>query len=426
MNEFIKKNWITVLGGTFLFAAMLYFFKLVISEGWLPPAARVAIGLLAGTTLIYYGYAKYKINANLSTELLSGLGSAIVYATLAYASFSFEINWSTNALTIAMLSFTSLITYIGYKLEMRKLAFIAILGGLITPIIIKAPEQQIFVLFLYVLILNAFALYLSASKEWLELRVMSFLVTVAIYITYYIYFEPMNWQEPMMYISIFFVVYFLGLMASGLYDKEKFEGLNLWMSIINAINFVFWSIFILSSFAVPYAVPTLIVGLLFILSSAFIQKRVGSSALPTIFYFLLGVILISIAGSDLAANFQEKGMNHVINVSIFLLLTGLIFIASLHSKVYFAKYIAIAAWAFTFVHWYAVAWDVEWVRWFGLEFIPFINPGALVWIGLAITGFIFSESLRGKEATGKQFPYENKNDWVALALALASHSVVGG
>jgi uncharacterized membrane protein len=426
MNEFIKKNWITVLGGTFLFAAMLYFFKLAISEGWLPPAARVAIGLLAGTTLIYYGYAKYKLNANLSTELLSGLGSAVVYATLAYASFSFEINWSTNALTIAMLSFTSLITYIGYKLEMRKLAFIAILGGLITPIILKAPEQQIFVLFLYVLILNVFALYLSASKEWLELRVMSFLVTVAIYITYYIYFEPLQWQEPMMYISIFFVVYFLGLMTSGLYDKEKFEGLNLWMSIINAINFVFWSIFILSSFAVPYAVPTLIVGLLFILSSAFIQKRVGSSALPTIFYFLLGVILISIAGSDLAAKFQEKGMHHVINVSIWLFLTALIFIASLRSKVYFAKYIAIAAWIFTFIHWYAVAWDVEWVRWFGVEFIPFVNPGALVWIGLAITGFIFSESFRGKEKTSKEFPYENKNDWVALALALASHSVVGG
>jgi uncharacterized membrane protein len=426
MNEFIKKNWITVLGGTFLFAAMLYFFKLAISEGWLPPAARVAIGLLAGTTLIYYGYAKYKLNANLSTELLSGLGSAVVYATLAYASFSFEINWSTNALTIAMLSFTSLITYIAYKLEMRKLAFIAILGGLITPIILKAPEQQIFVLFLYVLILNVFALYLSASKEWLELRVMSFLVTVAIYITYYIYFEPMQWQEPMMYISIFFVVYFLGLMTSGLYDKEKFEGLNLWMSIINAINFVFWSIFILSSFAVPYAVPTLIVGLLFILSSAFIQKRVGSSALPTIFYFLLGVILISIAGSDLAAKFQEKGMHHVINVSIWLFLTALIFIASLRSKVYFAKYIAIAAWIFTFIHWYAVAWDVEWVRWFGVEFIPFVNPGALVWIGLAITGFIFSESFRGKEKTSKEFPYENKNDWVALALALASHSVVGG
>ena len=426
MNEFIKKNWITILGGTFLFSAMLYFFKLVISEGWLPPAARVAIGLLAGTTLIYYGYVKYKINASLSTELLAGLGSAVVYATLAYASFSFEINWSVNAVIIAMLSFTSLITYIGYKLEMRKLAFIALLGGLITPIVLKAPEQQVFVLFLYVLIINAFAMYLSASKKWPELRVMSFLVTVSIYITYYIYFEPMSWQEPMFYISVFFVVYFLGLMASGLFDKEKFEGLNLWLNIVNAINFVFWSIFILSAFAVPYAAPTLFVGVLFILSSAFIQKRIGPSALPTIFYFLLGVILISIAGSELAINFRENGIHHVINVSIWLFLTILIFTASRYSKVSLAKYIAAAAWTFTLIHWYSVAWNVEWVRWFGVDFIPFINPGALVWIGLAITGFVFSDSFREKSSEAKDFPYEDRRDWVALALALASHTVVGG
>jgi hypothetical protein len=43
MNEFIKKNWMNMLGGLFLFSAMLYFFNLIIKEGWLPPAARVAI-----------------------------------------------------------------------------------------------------------------------------------------------------------------------------------------------------------------------------------------------------------------------------------------------------------------------------------------------------------------------------------------------
>lgn len=426
MNDFVKKNWITILGGTFMFSAVLYFFKLVISEGWLPPAARVAIGLLAGTTLIYYGYAKYKVQANLATELLSGLGSAIVYATLAYASFSFEVNWSINAVIIAMLSFTGLISYIGYKLEMRKLAFIALLGGLITPIILKAPEQQVFVLFLYVLILNAFALYLSAAKKWPELHVMSFLVTVVIYVTYYIYFEPVQWHKPMFYISVFFTVYFVGLMLSGLFDKEKFEGLNLWLSIINAINFVFWSIVILSQFSVPFAFPTLFVGMLFIASSAFIQRRAGTSALPTVFYFLLGVILISISGSELATNFHDKGMHHVINVSIWLILTLIIFAAGKFSKVSFARYIALAAWGFTFIYWYIVAWDVEWIRWFGLDFIPFVNPGALVWIGLAITGFVFSDSFREKAATTKEFPYADRRDWVALALAIASHSVVGG
>jgi hypothetical protein len=376
--------------------------------------------------LIYYGYAKFKVRANLATELLAGLGSAVVFATFAYASFSIEINWSVNAIIIAMLSFTGLIAFIGYTQEMRKFSFIALLGGLITPIVLKAPEQQVFVLFLYVLILNAFALYLSAVKKWPELRLMSFLVTMAIYITYYIYFEPFSWQKPMFYITVFFVVYFIGLIISGMTEKEKFEGLNLWMSIINAINFVFWSIFILSSFTVPYALPTMIVGVLFIISSAFIQKKIGVSAMPTIFYFLLGVILISISGSELATNFYKHGMHHVINVSIWLFLTVVIFIAANYSKVSFARYLALAAWTFTFIYWYAVAWDVEWVRWFGLDFIPFINPGALVWIGLAITGFVFSDRFRARGEVAKDFPYDNRNDWVALALALASHSVVGG
>ncbi|MCZ6899258.1 MAG: DUF2339 domain-containing protein, partial [Bacteroidetes bacterium] len=142
MNKFIEKHWLNLLGGTFLFTAFLYFFKLAIEEGWLPPAARVAIGMIAGATGLYYGYVQYKKKSNLSAELLAGLGSSIVYATLAYASFSKEILWSTNALFISTLSFSSLITFIGLKYDMRKLVLISILGGLISPLVLKAPEEQ--------------------------------------------------------------------------------------------------------------------------------------------------------------------------------------------------------------------------------------------------------------------------------------------
>jgi uncharacterized membrane protein len=45
---------------------------------------------------------------------------------------------------------------------------------------------------------------------------------------------------------------------------------------------------------------------------------------------------------------------------------------------------------------------------------------------LAITGFVFSDYFRDKGDKKNTFPYDNRNDWVALALALASHSVVGG
>lgn len=66
-----------------------------------------------------------------------------------------------------------------------------------------------------------------------------------------------------------------------------------------------------------------------------------------------------------------------------------------------------------------MAWEVEWIEWFGVKYIPFLNPGALVWIALAATGFIFSRQLsEGKEEIDKE-----KN---SIIFAIASLIVVGG
>ena len=40
MLEAIKKNWINILGGVFIFTAVLYLFKLAIDEGWVIPEAQ--------------------------------------------------------------------------------------------------------------------------------------------------------------------------------------------------------------------------------------------------------------------------------------------------------------------------------------------------------------------------------------------------
>ncbi len=412
------------MGGVFLFTGMLYFFKLAIDEGWLPPAARVAVGLIVGITALFIGYSRYKRKLTLTAELVSGLGSAIVYATIAYASFSEDIQWSANALFISMIAFTSVVTIVGVKYNMRWLSVISIIGGLITPIVIKAPEQQIFVLFLYVFILNAVSLYLSTAKSWPELRVLPFVVTCIIYITYYVYFDPESWQQPIFYISSLFVVYFIGLLISALREGNSFDGLNLYLGLINAINFIFWSIFILNTFSVPYSVPTLFVGSLYIISSLFIYNRDQGSKLAWGAHFLLGIILVSIAGADLASNYRYAGMHYAINSAIWLTLAVTVYWAGRYTKLIVAEYIAMIAWLLILLQWYTVAWDVHWVRWFGVEYIPFLNPGALVWIGLAAAGFAFAREFQ-RRATSKDAADENAGV-IALALAIASHIVVGG
>jgi hypothetical protein len=65
-------------------------------------------------------------------------------------------------------------------------------------------------------------------------------------------------------------------------------------------------------------------------------------------------------------------------------------------------------------------------RWFGWNLYHLSIPEHwLDWPGHnRFCVFRYFQSKRGPAKN--DFPYDNRNDWVALALALASHSVVGG
>ena len=74
MKDLIKKNWIYMLGMSFLFTGTLYFFKVAIDHGWLPPALRAVIGLTAGVSALFAGYLSYGKGKRNFSELISGGG----------------------------------------------------------------------------------------------------------------------------------------------------------------------------------------------------------------------------------------------------------------------------------------------------------------------------------------------------------------
>ena len=427
MLENLKKNWITWLGILFVFLAFLYFLKLAIDQAWIPPVARVAVGLVLGISGAFAGYWLYRKEPSAKAEFIAGFGLSLLYATFAYASFSEDILWSPNTLFISMVATTLAISWVGAKYKMRILIFMCVLGGLLTPLIIQAPESGVLLLFFYVFALNAMAIYLSAAQDWKELRGMSFAVTVVIYSLYYVYFDPMSWGEPFLYLAAFFVTYFAGLILASWYRDKDFEGINLYLSLLNAINFAFWSIFILESFTLAYTGPALIIGFAFIGAGALIYRLSGQSLVAPILYVVLGVVVIAIAVNDLGHHYTVAGMHYVISSAIWLFLIVLAFAAGHFIKSRVAQKISLGAWALLLMYWFGHAWSVEWVNWFGMHFIPFLNPGALVWMGLAVSGFIMSRLLTryaAQEGISEDEAYYLPK--VSLIMAIASHVVVGG
>lgn len=414
MFDIIKKNWITSLGVVFVFMAFVYFLKMAIDFNWVPPTGRAAIGLVLGLSCLFSGYKIYLKKKNILSEIIAGLGVSVMYATFSYASFSDQINWSSNALLISILALSSLVVFISYKYEMRILIFISVLGGLFSPLIIKAQLHHITALFFYVATLNIASLYISVVKKWTELRIMPFIATLAIYISYYVFFDPESWGKPFFYAVSLFMVYLVGTVFASWKEKDRNAGLNIYLGLINAVNFVFWSVFIFSSFTISYTIPLLITGTTFLGAAVAVYFLLEKTLFSSIAYFALGILLMAVSGADIGDMSFSHGMNYVVSSLVWLLLLAVVYIAGVFTKFKQLRYVSLSGWALLLVYWGFVAWDVEWVRWFGVEYIPFINPGAIVWIALATFGFYYSMAIKKEKAD------------LSLLIGIVSHVVVGG
>ena len=423
MRNFIEKNWITALGIGFIFTAFLYFLKLAVQNGWLPLELRIAISVLFGISGLFAGYTYYNKGQKYLGEILAGIGTSILYATIGYLSFSDGVNWSTSALLISMAAISASVSAIAVRQNMRVLFLISLFGGMITPFVIRATEFLDVPLFIYLLVLNVAALYASICKKWTEMKVISFVLSIGLYAVYYSLFDPEQWTKPFFYVSSIFLVYMVGLLLSSWKAKEGYNGIDLYLGLVNGVNFIFWSTFIFKEFSLPHAIPLLIVGLLFMGIATFIffnsDKKVG----PALgIYAILGVAVLGIAGSDLGLIYQEGGLNYTITSSIWLLIIGMVYYVSRILKERMVTYAAMAAHFLLIIFWYSVAWDVEWIEFFGIPYIPFLNFGALIWMGLIFLGFSISRYI---EKEGLE-PVSVSSKLAAQIMALVSHILVGG
>lgn len=421
MLKFLERYWVTLLGLAFLFGSFFTLFEMALDNGWLPPSARAAVGLVSGATVGFVGFRLYKTGRQTLAEIVAGLSTGIFFLTIAYASFSEHIMWSPNILLISMIALGSLIMAIGYRFQMRILVLISVLAGLLTPLIIRATPDQVTGLFLYVLVLNVVSLLLSVIKQWDELRIVSFFTTALIFITYYFYFDPESWGRPFFYVTSLFVVYMVGLFATSKVDENRFSGLNFYLGIINAIHYIFWSLFILSAFDLSYAIPALIVSLSFVGGAIYIHLSNPKEIIPALAYLLLGLFTLAISGEDFSHLFSSKGMPYVVNGSLWLAISLSIFTVGQKLRMNAVRLAGIGAWFLVIVYWYAVAWEVEWIPWFGVRFVPFINPGAMLWMAIATSAFVLSRLALRFEGLDAE-----RNKHLSVILATLGHIVVGG
>lgn len=413
--EWMKKNWIFLFGILFVFAAFASLFDQIIDARWLTDGVKIGIGILVSAAFTIGGI-KLQAKYNVFGQLMTGLGVALFYATFTFASIFYAI-WSPYTAFFGFIAVTIAVSAYSVKHDLRTLMNISLLGALLSPIILKSHGDQVFTLFLYLLVINAVFFFLSVKKEWLELRVISFVGTWLLYTLYYLHMEPTGFILPLLYLLSAYLFYVIAFILSSYKENRTFDGANLYLGVANAILFALWMFPISEEGNFEIALAFIGMGFLYFISSAIVFKLTHENHFSGWVKFYGGLLLLLMAGSSYADGSTFEG---IINAYVWLLVSAVLLGLGTLRKIDALKWVSVALWGFTGLYWFTVAFQPSTPTgiWFG-TFVPFLNANGMAWVFLAAVGFYLSLKLSVKNCPISQ-------DTLSSLFAICSHLVVGG
>ncbi len=207
MESRIGAHWLNRIGIAAMLVGVAYFLKLVFTNGWIGPAGRIAIGLLAGIGVLVWserfrtrGYQYFSI-------ALKAVGIGTLYLSL-WAAFQLYHLIPGSAASIAMMIVTGSGIAMALAQNEEILAALALVGGFATPLLLSTGENRELQLFSYVALLDIASAVLAARRPWRRLLALSFIGTLFFYTGWYSEFYDVTQLLPTAaFATVFFLVF---------------------------------------------------------------------------------------------------------------------------------------------------------------------------------------------------------------------------
>jgi uncharacterized membrane protein len=205
----IGSQWLNRVGVVAVLVGVSYFLKLAFDNGWIGPGLRVLIGLIAGVGLCWWSERFRRPNSLAFSYSLKAVGVGTLYLSL-WASFQLYHLIPGVIAFLAMMLVTAATAGFSIVQDAELLAGLALLGGLLTPILCGTQENHEATLFAYLLLLSFGAFLLQRVKPWPRILfgafVGSFLLGAAWFNRYY---SDDQFAESLLLFTLLFALFAL-------------------------------------------------------------------------------------------------------------------------------------------------------------------------------------------------------------------------
>jgi uncharacterized membrane protein len=213
LEQKIGTMWIPIAGIISLIFAAGFFLKYAYDNFILSPEMRMVGVAVCGVVAIIAGEITRRREYDIVAKSVTALGFGLLYAAVFAGYGMYDLLGTWPALLISV-TITAVAMAWAVRLDEVVIAFLSLLGGFLTPIIIASDQNLALPLFMYLAVLGSGAIICASYRKW---RAINFLAFAGTYISYTLWiinsYRPdaieSQRQVALLGLLIFFAIYFI-------------------------------------------------------------------------------------------------------------------------------------------------------------------------------------------------------------------------
>ena len=212
-----------------------FFLKYVYENAWFGPAARVCMVALGGVIAMVVGEVTRRRGYEIVAKGTTAMGFALLYAAVFSASRVYMLIDTQMAFILAIAITAGAMAY-AVALNEVVIAFLSLLGGYLSPIIVSSGQNLAMPLFSYLLALAAGALGCAMFRRW---RTVNWIAMVGTWLLFTGWFEkfytPAQMTLTLSWLTVFGALFLVQPIIYGLVRKTAARAEDVGLVVANSI-----------------------------------------------------------------------------------------------------------------------------------------------------------------------------------------------
>jgi len=291
----IGGRWLNRVGVVAVLIGAALFLQYAFENHWIGPATRVLIGMIAGAGAIAWSERIRRQGMLAFSFSMKAIGAGLLYLSL-WAGCQLYALMPVQVAFFAMVLVTALIAWLAVVQNTELLAGLALLGGVLTPVLLSTRRNEETALLTYLLVLDIAAVAVQRWKQWPRIAAGAWLGTAMLYTAWFNqYYQPEAFEETIAFLAAFFLIFALApeLASAPVEPKRR---MNWWalLTVANTVGFFAEMQWIESG----HAYRTVLLAIFMLALSAATERRYAGDASRTVLARVqlgLGLALLVIA-----------------------------------------------------------------------------------------------------------------------------------